>query len=183
MNFLFSDDESIISNNMVSYLANREKLTKDNTIPTISFIFTCTTILNFVVTYLFIYFYLRFKHKKCINIAEKMNFSTTKNFVSFRIFIIGFVGFLCTCGFLNFWVHHTDLYQNINSVPPAMLLLNIFTVLFSLIFILKKRKFMSFLKRRLDASIFLRNKNNFRKSNKICPNLPKHAFVNNSTRF
>ena len=132
---------------MVSYLSNQNKDSEDSRFRTIGYAIIFITIINLIITYTFIQLYLKFKHSKAIDIAEKMNLHKHKSMVSFKRLMIGFF-VLSIAGLLNFGVYETNFYKNKKTIPPGFLGLNFLTVFFSLCFILKKKRVMEFIGRR-----------------------------------
>ena len=106
------------------------------------------TALNISVTYICIHIYLKMKHTKAINIAEKTQWAMKVTLISLRHLACGFYCFLIV-GVYNFCVYYQNSYQNLQSVPPGSILVNFVCVWISLQFILTKKEIMDFLKRRL----------------------------------
>ena len=142
----FSDSQ--ISSNIVSYLSNQSKDGEENIFRMICYSIISVTVLNLIITYTFIKLYLKFKHSKSIDIAEKINLDKKENFVSFKRLMLGFLT-LSIGGIFNFCVYKTDFYKNNEVIPPGTLVLNFLTVFFSLCFVLKRKKVLEFVVRKM----------------------------------
>ena len=106
------------------------------------------TALNISVTYICIHMYLKMKHTKAINIAEKTQWTMKVTLISLRHLACGFYCFL-GCGVYNFCVVQQNAYQNLQSVPSGSILVNFVCVWISMHFILTKKEIIDFLKRRI----------------------------------
>ena len=104
--------------------------------------------LNISVTYICIHVYLKMKHTKAINIAEKTQWTMKVTLISLRHLACGFYCFL-GCGVYNFCVVQQNAYQNLQSVPSGSILVNFVCVWISMHFILTKKEIIDFLKRRI----------------------------------
>ena len=110
------------------------------------------TALNISVTYICIHVYLKMKHSKAINIAEKAQWSMKVSLISLRHLAAGFYCCLIV-GVYNFCIIQRNVYQNLQSVPPGSILVNFVSVWISMHFILTKKEITDFLKRRLSISL------------------------------
>ena len=140
-----------VSSNLVSFLTHRQIVKEDSSLRKLSYILIIITVINLVLTYTLIHLYLNFKHSRAINIAERSQFNFQESFLSFKKLLVGFA-FLSLCGIFNFCVYESNLYQNIDHVPPITLMINFVTVFVSLIFVFKKKKVLAFMERRWRAS-------------------------------
>ena len=151
---LFSIAESpTINSNLVAYLSSYKK--DGEKLHLHLYVIYCLlilTALNISVTYVCIHIYLKMKHTKAINIAEKTQWAMKVTLISLRHLACGFYCFLFI-GVYNFGVYYQNSYQNIQSVPPGSILVNFVCVWISLQFALTKKEIIDFLKRRLASPL------------------------------
>ena len=144
--FPFLESETIGSN-FVAYLTNNTKNDEGMRHRYAIYFLLILTTLNISVTFIWIHIYLKIKHSKAINIAERTQWSMKVTLISLR-HLAGVFYCVLMIGVVNFCVYHTNSYQDLNSVPPVNILVNVVCVLTSLHFVFNKKEIMDFLKRR-----------------------------------
>ena len=149
--FLSFAEPVTINSNFVAYLTSNKKEGELLRIYVI-YCLLILTALNISVTYICIHVYLKMKHSKAINIAEKTQWTMKVSLISLRHLACGFYCCLIV-GVYNFCVIQRNSYQNLQSVPPGSILVNFVSVLISVHFILTKKEITDFLKRRLSISL------------------------------
>ena len=140
---------------MVSYLTKKEKNQEDKTLNYILNIVSIITFINLSITFVFIHFYLNFKHSKSMKIAERSKFHFQRSFISFKFLLMMFIAF-SICGISNLIHINSDSYKDYNSVPPNTLILNFLTMLLAITIVTRKRKVFDFVKRKVKESVIFR---------------------------
>ena len=161
--FIFPDESY---NNMVSFLSNQEKSGEHDVFRSTINIVTIVTIINLVVSYIAIRIYLKFKHSKSINIAERANFNVNESFISFPKLIFAFL-VLAGSGYFVFEVNARNAFVDINNVPPGNLLINFTTLFTAWMFVATKDSVLAFIKRRFTALIAAQNINCLKNQNTV----------------
>ena len=153
---------------MVSYLSESAVNDQNDFCRSTFYIIIIISILNLSISYVVIHVYLKLKHSKSIEIAEK-SLNVNGSIFSFKslnmiFFVIGGMGVF---SFLN----NLESFKSKQSskIPPNIILINFFSVLFPLIFVVRKQDVMAFVKRKIAAKMSFHSKDN------ICPpSRPKH---------
>ena len=140
-----------VNSNFVAYLTNTKKEGELVQLYVI-YVLLMLTALNISVTYICIHVYLKMKHSKAIDIAEKTQGTMKVSLISLRHLAAGFHCCLIV-GVYNFCIIKRNAYQNLQSVPPGSIVVNFMTVLISMHFISTKREITNFLKRRLSIPL------------------------------
>lgn len=137
---------------MISYLSNREITTEEDFIRNINYILLIITLLNLLLTYIFIHVYLKLKHSESISIAERSNLYQISSFISFQklIFALFCIGIIAI---LNFQIHKKGFVKDKSKIPPLCFIVNFLSLFLSLYFLLSKKDIVLFLKRRFGSFI------------------------------
>ena len=138
-----------VNNNFISYLTGVQKNQVKDFVRASLYYLMILTFINMFLTYTFIHFYINSKHSKTIKIAERTNKAHFKeNFISFKKLLIScmIVGFIV---FGNFQVYNLNLVDEINVIPPMVLIVNFMSLFLSISFLLTKKSVLSYVKRRL----------------------------------
>ena len=149
-----------VKNNMVSYYTDLEKNAGEGEIDvprTAAVVVVTCTMLNMLLTLIFINVYLRVKHSNAINIAERSTIRPKENFISFRKLFIIFIGVLGIVYF-SYYVHTIDFFNDTNKVPPGTWITNFCTIIFSMVFLARKKELSSFIQRRFGNFVQQQNR-------------------------
>ena len=146
--FVNNDYLEAITSNLISFMTNRELNNRNDIIRISSYILGLITIVNVITTFIFIHTYLKFKHSRSIEIAERANLNKSDTLISFKKLVA-----IAVCSgllvFSNYQIHHSDFVWDNSKIPPLCYVVNFITLIVSLLFLFSKQDIVKYLKRRI----------------------------------
>ena len=147
-NQTFNNHLDAVSNNLISFLCNREINFENDFIRSSGYVVVVFTLINLIITFLFINIYLKIKHSESISIAERSNLYLNRSFISFQTLLLVIIlwGLIGLC---NYQIHNTNYVKTTTDPPPLVYIICFLTVFLSLLFLFSKRNILDYLKRRV----------------------------------